>query len=152
MAFWTHRIPIIQPVTVAELAADIVLDALKHYPVDTEFVICDFASGAGGPTPTIERVVNSIRRKQGKKPLKFLLTDIKPNLGEWEKHRAASPHIDYVKESVDAASPPLEVISGGVSGQGKKIFRLYCASFHHFDDPLAAKILQSSMETADGFA
>lgn len=152
MAFWTHRIPFIQPITVAELAADIILDALKQYPGDTDFVICDFASGAGGPTPTIERVVNTIRRRQGKKPLEFLLSDIKPNLGEWKKHKATSPYIDYVERPVDAANPPPEVISGGKSGRGKKVFRLYCLSFHHFDDPLAAKILQSTMETADGFA
>ena len=144
--------PYIQPSTPAELAADIILNALKQYPDDTEFVICDFASGAGGPTPMIERVVNTVRVRQGQKPLKFLLSDIKPNLDEWRKHKASSQHIDYVEQSVDAANPPPEVVSGGVSGHGKKIFRLYCLSFHHFDDPLAAEILRSSMETADGFA
>lgn len=35
---------------------------------------------------------------------------------------------------------------------GRKIFRLFSLSFHHFDDVLAAKVLRSSLETADGFA
>lgn len=33
-----------------------------------------------------------------------------------------------------------------------RVFRLFNCSFHHFDDETAKQILQSTMETSDGFA
>ena len=33
-----------------------------------------------------------------------------------------------------------------------QVYRLYCLAFHHFNDPLARKVLRSSMESSDGFA
>ena len=35
--------------------------------------------------------------------------------------------------------------------KGQKIMRLFSLAFHHFDDDLAAKVLQNTIETSDGF-
>lgn len=62
---------------------------------------------------------------------------------------------------MDATDPPIAVTSlssrnsqspDGEFASDTKVFRLYCLSFHHFDDKMAKKVLQSTMETADGFA
>ncbi|KAI9820786.1 MAG: hypothetical protein M1827_005157 [Pycnora praestabilis] len=164
-AFWTHRLPIIQRASPAELAAAVILRAFDSYPDSTDdFTIVDFASGAGGPTPTIERIVNTTRRREGKKALTFRLTDLKPHLEAWRMAEAASPYIDFVAKPVDAADPTREVVSGenGLkladvasgrrTGQKQRVFRLYCLAFHHFDDEGAKKILESTLDTADGFA
>ena len=34
----------------------------------------------------------------------------------------------------------------------RKVFRLFCLSFHHFDDAMARKVLKSTLDTSDAFA
>lgn len=84
----------------------------------------------------------------------FVLTDIHPHLDAWEKAAKRSGHLGYVRESVDAANAPpdlLAKIEGSSSGrQDKKVFRLFSLAFHHFDDPLATQILRNTMETSSG--
>jgi len=61
---------------------------------------------------------------------------------------------------VDATNPPVAVISNPQStaddnahiSTDASIFRLFCLAFHHFDDQLARKVLQSTLDTSDGFA
>jgi len=35
--------------------------------------------------------------------------------------------------------------------KGKKVMRLFSLAFHHFDDDLAGKVLENTIETSDGF-
>jgi hypothetical protein len=77
------------------------------------------------------------------------------------KHSAQSDNLSFIPQKVDATDPPIAVTSlsstNNQSSDGEfisdtRVFRLYCLSFHHFDDELAKKVLKSTMETADGFA
>jgi hypothetical protein len=119
----------------------------------------EFASGAGGPTPIIEATVNAQRKKEGLPALKFVLSDIALNVAAWREHAKHSENISYVPYSVDAASPPEELMSHGApttddvsKADHEKVFPLYCLSFHHFPDPEARRILQSTLSISDGFA
>ncbi|KAI9839448.1 MAG: hypothetical protein M1819_002073 [Sarea resinae] len=159
--FWVQRIPIIQHTSPAQLAATAILQAIGalESQTDTDFMVVDFCSGGGGPTPTIERMVNLERKSQGQKPIIFQLTDLKPNVGAWKTLAKQSPYLEYVSESVDATNPPHSVVHGitydeelSSSTRPKRVFRLYNLAFHHFDDALARKVLQSAMSTSDGFA
>jgi hypothetical protein len=114
-----------------------------------------------GPIPTIEKLVNEARRSQGKPPLPFLLCDLHPHIDHWMKHSAQSDNLSFIPQKVDATDPPIAVTSlsstnnqssDGEFASDTRVFRLYCLSFHHFDDELAKKVLKSTMETADGFA
>lgn len=164
-ALWTHRLPFIQPASPAELAATLIahaVDELEENP-NTEVVIVDFCSGGGGPIPTVERIVNARRREVYAKPLRFLLSDLHPHVEAWKVAAARSRHIGYIPESLDAANASEDAImracrpaphspDAGSSWKDVRVLRLFCLSFHHFDDQLARKILEDTMETADGFA
>lgn len=150
--FWTHRLPVIQPATPADLAASVISTAVDYLEsVQTsEVVVVDFCSGGGGPVPLIERVVNSERRRYNARPLRFILTDLHPHVQAWSAIKQKTPHIDYISQSVDASNAPSEAVNGG-PGRAR-VFRLFCLSFHHFDDQLASKILQDCFAKSDGFA
>ncbi|KAF2432000.1 hypothetical protein EJ08DRAFT_586122 [Tothia fuscella] len=165
-AAWTHNFPIIQKSSPAKLAAAMVLRTLEEIGYDdtSKISIVDFCSGAGGPIPTIERLVNEKRAEKGQKPIPFLLTDIRPHLEAWMAACAESDNLSFIPQSVDATNPPIAVTSiqssttnanGNQNGRfssDTRIFRLYCLSFHHFTDDLARKVLRSTVDTADGFA
>lgn len=77
------------------------------------------------------------------------------------KHSRQSENLSFIPQKVDATDPPIAVTSlsstnsrseDGEFASDTKVFRLYCLSFHHFDDKMAKKVLDSTMETADGFA
>ncbi|KAK1815300.1 hypothetical protein LTR12_010269 [Friedmanniomyces endolithicus] len=78
-AQWTKRLPFIQRQSPAELAADAVLSAINSLnDVETEeWTVIDFCSGAGGPIPYIEALVNDSRKLEGKKPIPFRLSDLR---------------------------------------------------------------------------
>jgi uncharacterized protein YegL len=124
-------------------------------------VYIDFCAGAGGPTPRIAHELNKYLAAQaaaasdaGKKdyqPVNFLLTDLFPNPTSWEKAAARTPRVSFERNPVDASDVPKELIER-YKKQGKKIFRLFNLAFHHFDDPLAKRILKNTLETSDGFA
>lgn len=114
-----------------------------------------------GPIPTIERIVNEKRAAQGKKPIPFVMSDLHPNLDSWMDVCSKSKgSLSFIPQSVDATNPPISAMSTTANGSrtaegyraDSKVFRLYCLSFHHFGDDLARQVLQSTMETADGFA
>jgi len=165
-AHWTKRLPFIQQQAPAELAADAVLDALNSIEdIETSnWTVIDFCSGAGGPVPLIERLVNHGRKSRDTEAIPFRLSDISPNLDAWMEHAALSDYLSFVPQPVDASFPPFSVIStttrgskeaafqAGFSSNGSKVFRLFCLSFHHFDDETAVRVMKSTLDTSDAFA
>lgn len=79
----------------------------------------------------------------------FILTDLHPNVSAWERLAKRRPEISFERESVDASDAPQRLVK---REDGKDIIRLFNLAFHHFDDPLASKILKNTVETSQGFA
>jgi hypothetical protein len=158
---WTTRLPILQKCSPAEVAASTIANAITVAGFENQNVtVVDFCSGAGGPVPTIEHVLNGRRLHENSRPISFLMTDIKPHISSWKVLAAQSASLGYISEPVDATNPPAAVISGhanispnsGITQPKSRIFRLYCLSFHHFNDDMAKRVLKSTLETADAFA
>ncbi len=156
--FWTHRLPFVQPRSPAELAAEVVLAAVEDLEREgSEIVVVDFCSGGGGPIQAIERLVNARRRRRDARQLRFVLSDLHPHVQAWKRAAAQSRYLSYVPTSVDATAASQEDLVRVLRGHAPlspepHVFRLFCLSFHHFDDPLASRILQDAMANADGFA
>ncbi|KAH6679304.1 hypothetical protein B0J14DRAFT_294651 [Halenospora varia] len=168
---WTFRAPLLQKVSPAELVASTLYRTLSDDV--TKYTYVDFCAGAGGPTPFIEKDLNtqlSSRMTNGSSgsnadnkgltprsprnasatgngTVKFVLTDLHPHIPDWTEASKKSENLSFVSDSVDAANAP----SSLNGGEGKKIFRLYNLAFHHFDDRLGSDILRNTIETADGF-
>lgn len=126
---------------------------------DRPTVVVDFCSGAGGPVPSIARELNSRLAAAGCSPVRFLLTDLRPNLVSWRQAREESGGaVGFVEDPVDATLPLLDRLTSvgegeAVFGQRKRrLFGLYCLAFHHFSDGAAKAVLQRAFETFDGFA
>lgn len=112
----------------------------------------------------IEMLVNGERQACGKRTVPFMLTDLTPNLDAWMPLTAKSINLSFIPQPVDAAFPKFSVISATTSGDkeaarrqgfesdGHKVFRLFCSTFHHFDNARAVRALKSTMDTSDGFA
>jgi len=83
----------------------------------------------------------------------MVLSDLKPHLSAWEPLAKKSENLSYVPQGVDAANcPAAQSLLKDVPGvKGKKVMRLFSLAFHHFDDDLAANILENTIETSDGF-
>ena len=149
---WSSTQPLVVPNAPAALAAQVLTSTLG--PNISDYVYVDFASGAGGPTPYIERTVNSSLSSQGKTPVNFVLSDIAPHLSAWTALSHQSPNLSYIPTPVDAANAPptADLLANVPAAEGKKVLRLFNLAFHHFDDPLASSILRNTIETSDGFA
>lgn len=171
---WKVRFPLIQSVSPSALVAKTLHDVLGSRLEKYTFV--DFCSGAGGPTPYIEREVNKafmqaqeeekLRNEQlgsnghingygGRdKGVDFVMTDIHPHLPAWSQAAQRSKNLHYVPSSVDAANAPADLLklAGTSSRTQGKVFRLFSLAFHHFSDPLAVRILRNTLSTSDGFA
>jgi hypothetical protein len=160
-AQWTKRLPIIQAQPPAALAADLVSNILDTLDDGSKWRVIDFCSGGGGPTPYIEKHVNRRRARASKQPIPFQLSDLYPNIDSWMYHAAHSDSLTFIPQPVDATNPPFAAISYTTPGDKKaaaaqgfvhnrrKVLRLFCLSFHHFDDDAARKVIQSSLETSD---
>jgi hypothetical protein len=148
---WKLRAPIVQKQSPANLVASTLSRVLGNNV--SEYAYVDFASGAGGPTPLIERALNRqiAARNDHTEAVKFVLTDLNPHLEAWKRLTKKSENLTYVPEGVDAANAPEDLLRGVEGVQGKKVMRLFSLAFHHFDDGLAARILDNTAETADGF-
>ena len=158
---WTLHLPIIQPASPSTLVARTLRHILGKNIRSYTFV--DFCSGAGGPTPEIENVVNADLRVRGNqrngdvadaRGVDFVMTDIFPHLAAWQAAAKRSENLHYVSAPVDASDSPqnLLALANAPAQDKKKIFRLFSLAFHHFDDPLAAKILRNTLSTSSGFA
>ncbi|MCJ1401224.1 hypothetical protein MMC11_004436 [Xylographa trunciseda] len=163
---WTVNLPIIQPSSPGELVAATLQRVLGKRISDYTFV--DFCAGAGGPTPYIEKDLNArlgFTKPPSKNsqangnaeslPVSFVLTDIAPHIEAWEEAQLRSPtqSLQYIDYPIDATNAPRDFLSPITrTGQSQKVFRLFFLAFHHFDDPLATKILENSIDTSDGFA
>ena len=119
----------------------------------SKYVYVDFASGAGGPTPYIEKQLNAQLAKEGKKEVDFVLSDISPHTQAWEAASKKSEYLHYIANSVDAAAAPTkeELLEDVAETKGKGVMRLFSLAFHHFHDDFAKKILKNTVETSDGF-
>ena len=148
---WVNKFPILQSITPCALAARILSSVLGRRVSD--YVYIDFASGSGGPTPYFEKHLNQQLRDEGKEEVKFVLSDISPNLQAWSAAAKKSENLSYIEQSVDAtAAPSAKAMLKDVPGaSGKKIMRLFSLAFHHFDDDMAADVLQNTIKTSDGF-
>ena len=83
----------------------------------------------------------------------FVLTDIAPHLDAWKEAAVQSNRLHYVAQPVDAANAPKDLLKSLPKERSRrKVFRLFFLAFHHFDDPLARKIIRNSLATSDGFA
>jgi len=145
---WIIKLPIIQSYSPA-MAAALCLQRLLGSDI-SRYVFVDFASGAGGPTPEMERVLNAKLSKTNATNVKFVLTDIQPHPAAWDQAAACSDgnYLSSIKEPIDATHFE---ISRYPQLKGYKLFRLFSLAFHHFDDALAQRTLRDTVLTSDGF-
>ena len=122
-------------------------------PRVSDYAYVDFASGAGGPIQYIEKELNTQLRAEGTDAVQFVLSDISPHVGAWSALAKKSENLSYIAQSVDAtnASSPETLLKDVPAARGKKVMRLFNLAFHHFDDELAAKVLENTVDTSDGF-
>lgn len=128
--------------TPANFACDIMLD---HIPDLSDFTIVDPCAGGGGPVPILEPALNGKLRERGSGPVRFVMSDLWPSLERWASIAKRSSNISYIAEPKDATQ------SGRLAEPGKKECRVYNLCFHHFDDPQAALVLRSAVESSDAF-
>ncbi|KAI1326612.1 hypothetical protein F5Y16DRAFT_421737 [Xylariaceae sp. FL0255] len=163
---WTTRIPVLQSCSPATLVAKTLRQQLGRSASGYTYI--DFCAGAGGPTPSIARALNSqlaagtsassegpaapsYAAVASRTPFAhFVLTDLHPHIQSWEKAVKRSTYMSYIPEPVDAAAVPQNLIER-FQAQGKPVFRLFNLAFHHFDDHLARAILKNTIETSAGF-
>lgn len=119
----------------------------------SKYVYVDFASGAGGPTPFIEKDLNAQLSHEGKPEVDFVLSDISPHIEAWQAASKKSENLHYIPDSIDASAAPTKdkLLKDVPNTKGKGVMRLFSLAFHHFDDELGAKILKNTIETSDGF-
>lgn len=99
--------------------------------------VLDVCAGAAGPARILAREIH----RGGRKPPRFLLTDIFPQLEAWERLRAELPGtIDYVAEPVDATAIAADLSAGRA--------RVIINAFHHFGPELASSILADAVRNA----
>ena len=164
------RVPVIQSASPASLVAQVLQEEVLEKggapsaasASASPWYMVDFCAGAGGPTPSIERILNGRAGADAAAPTQFVLTDLHPHISDWAVAAAASPNVRYAAQPVDAsAADPRAILqeafgSAGPSGAGTvaadaRVCRLFSLAFHHFDDPLARDILKNTVETSDGF-
>ncbi|KAF2447287.1 hypothetical protein P171DRAFT_355674 [Karstenula rhodostoma CBS 690.94] len=160
---WTQKVPLftfLQPAPPAFTAAKGLDSVIREvYEKDTErnLEVFEFCAGSSGPTPTLEKLINQHRLDNNERPIQFTISDLYPNQEAWDRLRGSSEWLSFEDNPVDAISPPPKAMSRGNALNKQpdafgRVFRLFNCSFHHFDDEIARKILESTMETSDGFA
>lgn len=101
--------------------------------------ILDLCSGGTGPLPAIVRLLED---RHGY-AVRARMTDLHPNLGQFERARAASHgRIDFVPDPVDATAVPAH-LSG---------FRLISNALHHFRPEQARALLGDAVAQGRGIA
>jgi hypothetical protein len=170
---WTFYLPPLQKSSPANLVSTL-LSRLLGTSI-SEYTFVDFCAGAGGPTPFIERELNrQLKDKANTTPersngitgitgitngVKFVLTDLHPHIEAWTEAASRSENLAFVADGVDAANAPTNLLQNATRAgepveagtEGRKVFRLYNLAFHHFNDDLGGRILENTLDTADGF-
>jgi hypothetical protein len=139
---WNLHIPPFSKTSPAGVASDLILENIKD---PSSFTFVDLCAGAGGPTETIERVLNAKLQAEGKREAQFVLTDLHPLLEEWAAVSKRQENITFISEPLDATQ------CERVAPKYRKECRIFNLCFHHFDDPLASTILRKATESADSF-
>ncbi|KOC13628.1 hypothetical protein AFLA70_114g002930 [Aspergillus flavus AF70] len=139
---WNLHIPPFSNAPPAGVAADLILGHIKD---PDSFTFVDLCAGAGGPTGTLEHVLNAKLRAEGKSAARFVLTDLHPRVEEWSAISRRRENISFVSEPMDAAK------CERVAPTNRKECRIFNLCFHHFDDLLASTILRKATESADSF-
>ena len=111
----------------------------------TKYTFVDACAGAGGPTPLIEKRMNQQLKSAGLDGVRFILTDLWPDIMAWKQITSRSENISYIEQPIDATKGVRLVAPEG------KECRMFNLSFHHFDDGPAEKVLKSAVETSDAF-
>jgi len=103
--------------------------------------IVDLCSGAGGPWLELSKKLDSLKSPKNASALQICLTDKYPNLGAFEKVRAASEgRIRFYSGSADATKVPRDL----------KGLRTMFTSFHHFLPDAGLAILQDAADAGEG--
>jgi hypothetical protein len=123
----------------------VLLQILGGPDAASRYTFIDSCAGAGGPTPLLEASMNERLKTFGHAPVRFVLTDLWPDLKAWSAVVKRSENISYIEEPVDAT----EAVR--LAEPGKKECRIFNLCFHHFDDPAAEKVLRSAITSTDAF-
>lgn len=100
--------------------------------------VLDLCAGAGGPA-----LVLSEAMAQRGHDVHFLMTDLLPQVAEWQAACAQAPsRLDSVSEPVDATNIPRALGEGRV--------RVIVNALHHFPPELARKVLRGACQNAPG--
>ena len=126
-------------------ACQILVDQLGGLASATQYQFVDACAGAGGPTPLIEQRINEQLTAAGLERVRFVLTDLWPDVKAWKGITSRSENISYIEQPIDATK------GVRLAGQEEKECRMFNLSFHHFDDPAAEKVLKGAVESADAF-
>lgn len=100
---------------------------------------------AGRPTPLIEQHMIEQRRAAGWDGVKFIITDLWPDIRAWKEITSRSRNVSYIEQPIDATKGVRLVAPEG------KECRMFNLSFQHFDDVPAEKVLKSAVDSADAF-
>ncbi|BDD64235.1 hypothetical protein MPDQ_004363 [Monascus purpureus] len=138
---WKTRIPGTKG-SPALQACDILL---RHLPDIGSYTMIDSCAGGGGPITIFEDTPNAWLAARHEQPVRFILTDLYPSLSKRAAMARQSSNISYIAQPVDATQ------ARRLAEPGKKECRLFNLCFHHFDDPAAAKVLRSAIQSSDAF-
>lgn len=133
-------------------------------------VIVEEEEGRGEEKENGEKINRSSdiqRRKDAPTAVEFVLTDLHPHTSAWREAVKLSDHLHYVPSPIDAsaapsnllslAEPPLPSSSSSSSStssdqqEKKKQLHIFSLAFHHFDKPLALRIIKNILSTSHAF-
>ncbi len=101
--------------------------------------VIDVGAGAAGPARILAREI----RAAGRRPPRFVLTDLLPQVDAWRAARDEYPEdIDFVAEPVDGTAMPRQISAGRA--------RIIINVFHHFPPALAAALLRDAVAGSAG--
>jgi hypothetical protein len=137
---WNLHIPPFSQTSPAGVAADLIIETLSDV---SSYTFVDLCAGAGGPTGTIENILNRKLEAEGKQAARFVLTDLYPRVEEWAVISKRQENVSFISEPLDATR------CERIAPRDGKECRIFNLCFHHFDDPLASTILRKAVESAD---
>jgi hypothetical protein len=93
--------------------------------------VVELGAGAAGPSVVLARAIRAVHPG-----LRYILTDLHPNLDAWEMRRRKECSLEWESEPVDATS-------ARASGD---TYRVLCNCFHHFEPDRARSVLRSAFD------